>query len=129
MDLKPSLQEAAARLRMDDDLLPDLQAAIDQAHDEMLAYLDRPLHPDAAALAAAIAAARAALVAAVTPEEIAEAQAELDVQKGGIVVTHDIHAATLLLADRLCGDNDGTERERKEAAAHNILYKRKRLTV
>ena len=134
MDLKPSLQEAATRLRIDGDLLSDLQSAIDQAHDEVLVYLDRPLHPDAAARTAAIAAAQAAFDAVeaaeaagdATDEELQEAAAALALQKSSILVTHDIRAATLLLADRLVGDNDGTERERKETAAHNILFKRKR---
>lgn len=133
MDLKPSLQEAATRLRIDGDLLSDLQSAIDQAHDEVLVFLGRPLYPDAADRTAAIAAAQAAFDAVeaaeaagdATDEELQEAAAALALQKSGILVTHDIHAATLLLADRLVGNNTPDEAAKKEQAAQNILYKRK----
>ncbi len=124
MDVKPSLEAAALRLRTDDDLLPDLQAAIDQAHAEALVYLDRPLHPDAAARLNAIAQAQAALTeaeASLNADAIAEATQALKVAKTGMVCTPDILAAQLLLADRLIGGNDGDEAERKEAAARRML--------
>jgi hypothetical protein len=127
MDLKPTTEEAAARLRIDDALLVDLSRAIDQAHQEVLAYIDRPLHTDAAALAAAIAAAQAQLDAATTDAAVAAATAALDRQKTGIVVTQNIHAATMLLADRLMGDNEGTEAARKETAAHHMLQLHRRM--
>jgi hypothetical protein len=125
MNLKPSLNEAADRLRIDGDLLSDLQSAIDQAHDEVLVFLGRPLYPDAAARTAAIAAAQAAFDAE-EDEEVADQLAQdLSYVKSGIVVTHDIHAATLLLADRLVGNNTPDDAAKKEQAAQNILYKRK----
>lgn len=126
MDVKPSLEAAARRLRIDGDLLLDLQDALEQAHDEALAYLDRPLFADAAALTTAIAAAQAALDAA-TDDEVADQLAQdLARAKTGIVVTQDIIAAQLLLADRLVGDNDGAERERKEQAAYALMRQRRR---
>jgi len=127
MDLKPTTEEAAARLRIDDALLVDLSRAIDQAHQEVLAYIDRPLHADDDALAAAIAAAQAQLDAATTDAAVAAATTALAREKTGIVVTQNIHAATMLLADRLMGDNDGTEATRKETAAHNMLQPHRRM--
>lgn len=96
MDVKPTVEQALRRLRLDDELSEDLRDAIDQAHAEALRVLDGKLYPDEAALIAA-----------------------QDVR--GIVVTADIIAAQLLLADALVGNNDQRERDSKRSAAMTIL--------
>lgn len=40
---RPTLESAMMRLRMDDDLMADVQEAISQAHAEAQAYLDGTL--------------------------------------------------------------------------------------
>ena len=129
METKPTLEQAAARLRIDESVRADLADALDQAHDEALAYLDRPLYPDRDSRLAAIAQAQAALATAVGGDAIAEAGEALVLAKAGIVITHDLIAAQLLLADRLVGDNDASESEAKERAAHNLMRPRRRETV
>ncbi|WP_052712031.1 hypothetical protein [Paracidovorax citrulli] len=96
MDVKPTVEQALRRLRLDDELSDDLRDAIDQAHAEALRVLDGKLFPDEEALIVA-----------------------QDLR--GIVVTADIIAAQLLLADALVGNNDQRERDSKRSAAMAIL--------
>ena len=44
---RPTLESAMMRLRMDDDLMADVQEAISQAHAEAQAYLDGTLYASA----------------------------------------------------------------------------------
>lgn len=118
MSIQPSIEIAQQRLRVDDALLPDLQAALDQAEAEARAYLDGALYATAAEKLQAITAAEAAATAAGL--EPATAPAVLEAQRS-IVVTADMHNAMLLLADVYMGSNDSTESERKTRAATNIL--------
>lgn len=118
MSIQPSIEIAQQRLRVDDALLPDLQAALDQAEAEARAYLDGALYSTAAEKLQAITAAEAAATAA--GQDPAAAPAVLEAQRS-IVVTADMHNAMLLLADVYMGSNDSTESERKTRAATNIL--------
>lgn len=96
MAIKPGFEEALRRLRIDNDLADDVPAAIEQAHAETEAYLDRRLYADAGAL-------------------------DLAADLRGMVATPDIIAAQLLLIDVLIGNNSDKERESKHAAALNML--------
>lgn len=96
MNVKPEVEEALRRLRIDDDLADDVPFAIEQAHAETEAYLDRRLYADAGALATAV-------------------------DLSGKVVTADMIAAQLLLVDVLICNNSEKERENKHAAALNML--------
>lgn len=96
MPIKPTAEEAMARLRLDADIATDLAAAIDQSHAEAIAYLDGQLYAD-----------QAAIDTAADPK--------------GIVCTPDIVAAQLLLVDVLVGSNSPADREAKTTAAHRIL--------
>ncbi|SFB96589.1 hypothetical protein SAMN05216344_106120 [Polaromonas sp. OV174] len=104
MPIKPTVEEAQRRLRIDADLAADLESAIDQAHAEALAFLDLSLYADDAALAAAADAS-------------------------GIVATADIIAAQLLLTDALVGNNSLQDRESKREAARNMLRPHRRMGV
>ncbi len=100
MNIKPSLQEAQTRLRLDDAVLDDLASAIEQAYAAQLHHIDRAaLHPDAADLATALAA---------------------DPAHTGMVVTHDLIAAQLLRIDALIGANTMDDRDAKEKAAERM---------
>ena len=107
MTIKPNLEAAMARLRIDSDLAEDLDRALGEAVAEAEVYLDGQLFASADARAAAVAAAT-------TDEAKAEAAR-------GIVVTEDIHAAMMMLADAAVGDNDQANRESKRTAATHIL--------
>ena len=107
MNIKPSLEEAQTRLRLDDALIEDLGSAIEQAYAQQLHQLDRAaLHPDAAALAAALQA---------------------DPAHTGIVVTPDLIAAQLLRIDVLIGANTMDDREAKEKAAERMEHRHARV--
>ena len=107
MTIKPNLDAAMMRLRIDSDLAEDLDRALGEAVAEAETYCDGKLF--------ASAEARAAAVEAATTEE-AKAEAAR-----GIVVTEDMHAAMMMLADAAVGDNDQQNRESKRTAALNIL--------
>jgi hypothetical protein len=100
LDVKPGLEEAKRRLRIDDELAVDLQFAIDQAHAEAEAFLDGVLYAD---------------------EEACGDDA------AGILVAPDIIAAQLLLADALVGSNDVQNRVNKREAAFSILRRHRRM--
>jgi hypothetical protein len=131
--IKPGINTAMQRLRLDDSLIDDVRSAIDEAYAETLTQLDRvALHVDAAALAAAIAPAQAALTAAELTQNadlIAAAQAELDRVSTGMVVTDDLITAQLLLVDVRVGSNSGDDVARKQRAADVMLYRHRRLGV
>lgn len=101
MPVKPTVEDAQRRLRIDDALLVDLQSAIDQAHAQAETFLDRRLYASAEDLAAA--------------DDLT-----------GIVATADIIAAQLLLIDVLVANNSLQERESKEAAARSMLRPHRR---
>jgi len=107
MPIKPDLQNALMRLRIDADLSDDLDRALGEAVAEAEVYLDGKLF--------ATAADRTTAVTAAVGEQ-AKAEAAR-----GIVVTEDMHAAMMMLADAAVGDNDQTNRESKRAAAIHIL--------
>jgi hypothetical protein len=107
MTIKPSLDAAMVRLRIDSDLAEDLDRALGEAVAEAEVYLDGQLFASADERTAAVAAAT-------TDEAKAEAAR-------GIVVTEDIHAAMMMLADAAVGDNDQANRESKRTAATHIL--------
>jgi hypothetical protein len=107
MTIKPNLEAAMVRLRIDSDLAEDLDRALGEAVAEAEVYLDGKLFASADDRAAAVAAAT-------TDEAKAEAAR-------GIVVTEDIHAAMMMLADAAVGDNDQANRESKRTAATHIL--------
>lgn len=94
MRLKPTLEEAKTRLRLDPDLDDDLLSAIDQAHARTLKVLDGKLYADEASMAA---------------------------DPRGILATEDIIAAQLLLVDHLVGNNTQQDRDSKEQAALSML--------
>lgn len=109
MNIKPSATEAKARLRLDDALQADLEAAIEQAYALQLDRLDRSaLHADQAALDAALL---------------------LDPAHTGAVVTPGLIAAQLLRIDVLIGANSQAERESKISAAENMERLHMRLGV
>ncbi|KQM68779.1 hypothetical protein [Xylophilus sp. Leaf220] len=96
MQVKPTPDEAQRRLRIDGALVDDLVAAIDQAYAEAVMVLDGYLYEDLAAVV-------------------------LAGDERGIVVTADIIAAQLLLADVLVGANDQAAKDSKRATALTIL--------
>jgi hypothetical protein len=107
MTIKPNLQNAMMRLRIDADLADDLDRALGEAVAEAEVYLDGKLFATEADRTAAVAAAVG---------EAAQAEAAR-----GIVVTEDIHAAMMMLADCAVGDNDQANRESKRTAAQHML--------
>lgn len=111
MNIKPSTADAQRRLRLDDetDVTIDLESAIEQAYAQTLQALCRTaLHPDAASLLAALV---------------------IDPLHNGIVCTHDIIAAQLLLTDALVGANSMADRDAKSSAAHSILQPHRLLSL
>lgn len=107
MNIKPTLEVAMTRLRIDSDLADDLDRALGEAVAEAETYLDGKLFGTPAERATAVAAAT-------TDEGKIEAAR-------GIVVTEDMHAAMMMLADAAVGDNDQQNRESKRTAAMHIL--------
>ncbi|QHI99360.1 hypothetical protein GT347_16065 [Xylophilus rhododendri] len=99
MSLKPTVEQAIRRLRLDDDLTGDVRDAIEAAFAETLAFLDGRLYE------------------VESPESLLDPRA--------IIMTPDIIAAQLLLADALVGANDTRAREYKRTAAFNILRPRR----
>lgn len=96
MEVKPTLEQALLRLRLNDALSADLADALDEAHAEAEAFLDGTLYASAA-------------------------DRTLAADPRGIVVAPDIISAQLLLADALVGANDVQGRDSKRTAAFNIL--------
>lgn len=133
MNIKPSVYEAINRLRLDNDLLDDLEAGIEQVHAEALAFMDRPaLYPDAGSMATAIASAQTALDAATLAgdaADIAAAQTALEAVNACMVVTADIIAAQLLLLDVAVGSNTLADREEILRRAESILRRHRRAGV
>lgn len=107
MNIKPTLETAMMRLRIDSDLADDLDRALGEAVAEAEVYLDGKLFGSDEERTAAVDAAT-------TDEAKAEAAR-------GIVVTADMHAAMMLLADAAVGDNDQANRESKRTAALHML--------
>lgn len=93
---RPTLESAMMRLRMDDDLMADVQEAISQAHAEAQAYLDGTLYASA--------------------KDMADAQ-----DAKGIVCTPDIIAAQLLLVDATVNNNSDEGSGLKRARAFDML--------
>lgn len=129
MPIKPTVDEAKRRLRLDDALSGDLASAIEQAYAEALAFLDRDaLYDNATDLAAAATLAQNAL-----DDETDDAlepllAAHLARVKTGMVATPDLISAQLLLIDVLVGSNTVQDRESKQKAAENILWRHRRVT-
>lgn len=94
--VKPTLQEAMLRLRIDPDLSADAEAAIDQAHAEAEIYLDGKLYENDDALKAANDAK-------------------------GIVCSADIIAAQLLLVDATVNNNTDEGADLKRTRAFDML--------
>lgn len=127
MNIKPTVEEAQRRLRIDDALADDLALAIDQAYAQALAFLDRDaLHADAAAFKAAVDAARAALEAETDEEAALQLADDLARIQTGMVATPDLIAAQLMLIDVLVGANSLQEREGKQAAAESMMRRHRR---
>ncbi len=100
----PDLDAAMQRLRIDDDLQGDVEAAITQAKAEAEAFLDGQLY--------------------------ASAQALQDAQDPkGILCTPDIIAAQLLLIDALVNSNSDQGAELKRSRAFSILRRRRNVGV
>jgi hypothetical protein len=135
MNIKPTADEAQRRLRIDsdDELVHDMIDAIDEAHAEMLAFLDRAaVYPDAAAMAAVVDPLQAAYDAALLTEDasaIAAALAELEQACTGMVIVQDLLTAQLLLAGVRVADHTPAEREQAQAAAENIMRRHRRFGV
>lgn len=135
MNIKPTVSDAQRRLRIEDDfaLTADLSTAIDEAFDEMLAFLDRPaIYVDADALAAVVDPAQAAYDAAVLggdSDEIATALVDLEFAQSGIVITYDLLSAQMLLAGVRVADHSPQEREQAQKAAENIMRRHRRMGV
>jgi hypothetical protein len=135
MNIKPSTAEAQRRLRVDDDsdLLLDMNSAIDEAHAEMLAFLDRAaVYVDAAAMAAVVDPLQAAYDAAVLTEDasaIAAALADLEKACTGMVIVQDLLTAQVLLAGVRVADHTPAEREQAQTAAENIMRRHRRFGV
>ncbi len=131
MDIKPSAEQAMARLRIDGSLSQDLGFAIDEAHSELIHMLDRDaLYEDGASLTAAIEAAASDLEDAQALEDedaIAAAQSELDRIGTGMAVTPDLITAQLLLIDVRVGSNGPGEAQAKQQAAQNIVDRHRRV--
>lgn len=100
----PTLAAAMLRLRIDDDLSADVEAAIPQAKAEAEAFLDGTLYPNAQAREAA-----------------ADAK--------GIICTPNIIAAQLLLIDVLVGSNDLKALQTKREAAYSMLRRHRNMGV
>lgn len=98
----PSVDAALLRLRLDDDLRDDVQAAIPQAHAEAVTYLDGKLYA--------------------TDEEL---QAAEDLR--GIVCTPDIIAAQLLLIDALVNNNSDAGADLKRERAYRMLLRHRNM--
>lgn len=127
MNIKPTVEEAQRRLRIDDALADDLALAIDQAYAQALTFLDRDaLHADAAAFKAAVDAARAALDAETDEEAALQLADDLARIQTGMVVTPDLIAAQLMLIDVLVGANSLQEREGKQTAAESMMRRHRR---
>uniref|UniRef100_A0A1A7GE34 Phage gp6-like head-tail connector protein n=1 Tax=biofilter metagenome TaxID=1070537 RepID=A0A1A7GE34_9ZZZZ len=94
--VKPSLEEALLRLRLDPDLSADVTNAIPQVFAETVRYLDGPLFQSAE-----------------------EATASADPK--AIVSDECIIAAQLLLIDALVGTNTTKEAAEKRGAAYSML--------
>lgn len=94
MAIAPTAEEALQRLRLPDDLLDDVTAAIPQALAEAQDFLDGKLYES-------------------------EAAKGLDVT--GVVVTPAIIAAQLLLIDALVGYNDTADQGVKRKRAFDML--------
>lgn len=97
MPIKPTVEEAMVRLRLDEDLRADVVYAIEQAHAQAVAYLDGTLY------------------------ETAEARA-VAADPRGIVCKPDIIAAQLLLADALVGSAAANDRKALRDAAYDMLF-------
>ncbi|BBL25361.1 Uncharacterised protein [Comamonas terrigena] len=98
----PTPGDAMRRLRLDDDLAEDVEAAIPQALAEAEVFLDGKLY--------------------------ATAQAKADAQDlRGIVCTPDIIAAQLLLVDALVADNGEDAVETKRTRAFNMLRRHRNM--
>lgn len=104
MPIKPTVDEAMERLRLDEDLRTDLESAIPQAHAQAEAYLDGVLY------------------------ETAAKRSEAGDPRG-IVCTPDIIAAQLLLADALVGSSSSKDREALREAAYNMLFIHRNMVV
>lgn len=146
MPIKPTIEEAQRRLRIDaeTELVTDLATALEGAFDEMLTFLDRDaIYEDATAMAVAVASAQAVLDAAIAACDVAEATgdaaaiaaarevvltatAALDRVKTGMVIKADLITAQLLLADVAVGSNTLQDRESKQTAAENIMRRHRK---
>jgi hypothetical protein len=98
--VKPTLEQALRRLRLDENLTEDVTDAIEQAHAQAEAFLDGTLYET---VVAATAAAK------------------------GIFATADIIAAQLLLVDVLVAANDADAKKLKTEAAYNILRRHRNM--
>lgn len=104
MPIKPTVDEAMERLRLDEDLRTDLEAAIPQALAQAEAYLDGALYETAA-----------------KRTEANDAR--------GIVCTLDIIAAQLLLIDALVGSPSSNDRKALREAAYGMLFIHRNMVV
>ena len=100
----PTLAAAMLRLRIDDDLSGDVEAAIPQAKAEAEAFLDGTLYPSA---------------------EAREAAADAK----GIICTPDIIAAQLLLIDTIVHSNTDEGADLKRTRAFNMLRRHRNMGV
>lgn len=98
----PSVDEAMLRLRLDEDLQQDVEAAIPQSLAEAEAFLDGKLY------------------------DTAQAKADAGDLRG-IVCTPDIIAAQLLLVDALVSNNSEADVETKRTRALNMLRRHRNM--
>lgn len=97
MPIKPTVEGALFRLRIDEDLRGDVEEAIEQAFSQAQTYLDRPLF-----------ASKQEAVDSGIPR--------------AMVCTPDIIAAQLLLVDALVGANSVKDQADKRDAAFDMLF-------
>lgn len=97
MPIKPTVDEAMKRLRIDGDLRADVEQAIEQAFSQAETYLDGPLYAS-----------------------VQEASASSG--RRAIICTPDIIAAQLLLLDALVGANSTNDQAAKREAAFDMLF-------